>query len=1000
MSPPDSAAASAPPPDDGQSFRAAPGTTYYKIRLASGRVLGPLDLERIKLFVAKNKISGNEVARLYPSGTWRDINHFPEIAELILQHIEGRLTVEKGVAAEPEVVAEPVERAEPIVRTSQRSTRSIQKEPEHASDEEGTVVISRDDERTMMLDRSVEVSAPASIEPAPFDEDAIPEMDFSKPSREVAQEKTVMLSVPPKGAGGKAGKRLISHKFMGPIVALVALIFILDMLNTPGKPKAVNDIPFRVAFPEVDKSKNDPQTSELTYKSALSFYTLDTVDGYKRAAMIFMKAVTMNSSNIKAMSLLASCYINLIDVVEQDEKYFQVIGGLVEAAKNKQADLVEVAIVEVEFFNMLSNVDAAIARIIELSKLQLSGSAQFPTELYYYLAMSYFNKGSYAESIKALDQIPVEQWFSAKIPYLYGLIFEKNGQLDQAVVAFEKAIQKSNNHVKARSHLAEVMLRKGDMAGAGSHADFIVSNKHLASRRELAMAYYIRGKMRGSVSRNEEALADLDVARKLQPENTDILLEYYTVRARVAKVSVDTQKLAKVFDLMAQGEEAFRAGNLPTAMKLYMDARNLDGQNAQPLLRIAAIFKEQNNPLNAMTYYEKAVALAPTREDLYPPYIKFAINSYEFETARKAIDRFTGLTPQPPAALIDYLNGFYYYKKEQWREAQVYFKRALQASSMEPSVYVHYADILYRAALYKEASFFFGLARRFDPLNFKAIAGMAKSMAEGEGIEKAQIFISNEMEKGLSKAPYYVVLAEILLKKNNASQALKEADKALESDPKYALGHRAKGDALQALEQWKAADDVYQTYLSMAPDDPLPRIERYRIAMKRLDFVQASKVVNDLIRAFPRYPGGHYMLGEIALQAQNPKEALREAELELKNNPSHVYALILAGNALNMGRDYLEAMKRLNAALALDPASVPALVGAGYSNHMLKSYAAAQTMLERAMKLDPGYPEVRKRLGSVYFDMGQRKEAAQQFKAYLDLYPDAPDRVEIEKLIQ
>src|SRR4051794_11466376 len=68
-----------------------PSGPLFKIKLASGRILGPLDLERVRLLVLKNQIVGTETAREYPNGEWVDINTIAAISEMVLAHAEGRL---------------------------------------------------------------------------------------------------------------------------------------------------------------------------------------------------------------------------------------------------------------------------------------------------------------------------------------------------------------------------------------------------------------------------------------------------------------------------------------------------------------------------------------------------------------------------------------------------------------------------------------------------------------------------------------------------------------------------------------------------------------------------------------------------------------------------------------------------------------------------------------------------------------------------------------------
>lgn len=53
----------------------------YRLRLANGRVIGPLKLEQFSELFSKKRIKGNEDCQLYPTGDWLKISDFPEIIE-------------------------------------------------------------------------------------------------------------------------------------------------------------------------------------------------------------------------------------------------------------------------------------------------------------------------------------------------------------------------------------------------------------------------------------------------------------------------------------------------------------------------------------------------------------------------------------------------------------------------------------------------------------------------------------------------------------------------------------------------------------------------------------------------------------------------------------------------------------------------------------------------------------------------------------------------------
>src|SRR4051812_39111845 len=70
----------------------APSRRKYKIKLASGRVLGPVDLDRIKQLILKNQLTGSEIAREYPKGDWVPVGAITPIADLFIAHAQGDLS--------------------------------------------------------------------------------------------------------------------------------------------------------------------------------------------------------------------------------------------------------------------------------------------------------------------------------------------------------------------------------------------------------------------------------------------------------------------------------------------------------------------------------------------------------------------------------------------------------------------------------------------------------------------------------------------------------------------------------------------------------------------------------------------------------------------------------------------------------------------------------------------------------------------------------------------
>lgn len=1024
---------------------------FYKIRLQNGRVIGPIDLERVKLFVLKDQISGLEMARLYPTGDWKDINTFPEIAELFMLKLEGKLSADAPSAnvndktnAAPPVDAgdlglEPdgngapdasgitIQEGPPTApgKTTGTGTPALATSPSVSNgpeisiptappkaptktipEGEATVVMTADDERTVFYNKDDEKKASE----APAKPGALIQMEESGGTQVhvdpgIAQEPTAMLefqrpeviaitggkplpSMAP--ANGAPVDKAASHKKKAFSVLVIGALLVLVLVTNEEKQTKHVEPPFKIEMP-VQKG-NDPQKSEKIFLSALPFYVQDTVEGYKQAARLFNEAIAYDVNNVRAMCLLASSYMNLIDVVNRDEMYFNVVTSIIEMERAKGMDLAETVIADVELYHLLNNPDAAITRIVEFSKTH-----QWGTEMLYYLGMSFYIKGKIPDALQQLNKIEPKDYFSPKISVLYGLIFEKDGQIDGAIKAYQDAVNRSPKHMKARAKLAELYFSKDNIPEASKNAEFVIANDFNASKNELARSYYIRGRVHSLAGRDVEALRDIEQALKLSPDDGDITLEYFTLKARQGAKIKDASGKAKMFYFLAEGEKLLHANDVEGALTQFLSARDASYDDASPLVKLAEVFRRKGDLQAAKTNLGKAVTLEKKRPELYPKYIQILTEAYELEDAAKMLTLFKELNP--PTALVDRLQGDYYFKQQKFGEALAYYKRALGVNNADAGIYVSYATLMFKVGNFRDAAFYFGLAQRFDPYNVAATVGKGKALSQLEGLEQSIEYMQNAIDQSPYKAALLNGVAEIYQLKGDNASALKFADNALLTDPAFAKAHKTKGDAFAAQDKTKEALDEYLTYTNLAPLDPSGHIERYRLYLKKLDLKSAKEAIQKVIDNYPKYPGAYYMLGELYREGQNYKSAVEAAEAEIKNNPSFIEAYILAGKAFNQMKEYQKALAQLNKALKAQPTNVGALIQAGFANHMMKTYAAAQTMLERALKEDPGNPEVHKRLGSLYHDLGNREKAKQHFRAYLDLFPDASDRKDMETYI-
>jgi tetratricopeptide (TPR) repeat protein len=1022
----------------------------YKIKLESGRVLGPLDLDRVRLLLLKNHILGKELARVYPSGDWVKIGSIPELGNLLLLRAEGKLSKDVPIASDtaatriisnreealPTQIVEP-QYESPVtaqitppapenethleIASDDHSThvqadhegtqRSIQRpsefEPSNENEEERPEstrvdeLLKRKSPQQYSIDQSLAKKYPAMK--ADLDMfDSSQEVENNEPFRVVgiAHEETVMLDL----GSRKKKKSPIPSGWKERIKALAAAIALgiagyqvfLEEPATPQFAKIEVVRPFLPTF----AAKPDPGASQKKYAEAMKYYVQDNVLAYRFSALRLQEAVALDMNNVKALAMLASTYLNLIDSSNKDEKYFAVISTLIDMTRAKSVDLSETVIADVEFFVTVNKAEAAQNRIIEYTKFH----PNFGSEMFYYLALAFYARGDYQNSSRYAQQISDNRVFSPKVFYLRGLSAEKLGDVESALLEYGKALKMNRNHAKSRLRIAYILNDRGKINEAKEHLDFIVNNSRLLSPKDLSLAYYLHSILSEQKKEYEIALGDAERAVQLDKENHSYLLQLYAMRAKGGESLLKLRKEAKMYYFLEEGEKLLKEGKSQDALNQFLQARQSNNDSPIPLVKIGDMFMNLHDLGNARVNYKMAADRARTNIDIWSKYINVLIQSYEWDEAELAMDKFRKLPVSQSA--IDKAAGDMYAKQGQNQQAQTFYKKAMARASIDPAVYIAYAKSLMSTQNYKEAPFFFALAQRYDPLNVETIIGTAKCIANTDSVDRAITMLEDELQKGYSnRAELLGAIAEFQIQKGDWDQAQKTIDQAMSANPDYAYAWKLQAQVYMNKEghDKNALDKAlraYQSYSDRNSSDPSGYLERYRIFLKKLQFDQAGEELGKIFGIYPKYPNLHYYKGILDDDMGNHKLAIEEYQLELKNNPNNIESMLALGKELLETGNYPEALTLFNKAMQVAPYLGEPKHLSGYANYLLKNYMGAIALYNAAISKDPGNPLIYKRLGLAQRDVGDYQGAAQSFGKYLQMEPDAPDRAEFQRYAQ
>jgi hypothetical protein len=161
----------------------------FRIRLHSGRVVGPLGLAEVYALIRKGHVTGVEQACQAPSEDWRDINDFPLIAEGLLAMSEGRVSFLKeaggGGVGElaPTVFIEPPPEILPLPGAENRARLPDKSLPTHTITKPGKL-----EDRTQLTGTEESTNATEEIGVPKFELQEVDSVTVSVPALPIPKQ--------------------------------------------------------------------------------------------------------------------------------------------------------------------------------------------------------------------------------------------------------------------------------------------------------------------------------------------------------------------------------------------------------------------------------------------------------------------------------------------------------------------------------------------------------------------------------------------------------------------------------------------------------------------------------------------------------------------------------------------------------------------------------------------------------------------------------------------
>ncbi len=530
---------------------------------------------------------------------------------------------------------------------------------------------------------------------------------------------------------------------------------------------------------------------------------------------------------------------------------------------------------------------------------------------------------------------------AAENQFLYGVTFMNESE-QISITEISEALKKNPKLYKARMALAELYARKGDLQQSLDELDKIISrqgdtkqlDKVSGKQDENIKVRVLRIAVLIKMNKPEAALEDAKLLVELQPEvaghifrlaeiyystkNFDEALPLYEKLQREKPDSIQLlNRIVGVFMLKKEYERALEAVDAFLAKypdngaailvkaKIYFSQGHLDlaenillpeaakGEDVEPLVMLAEVYKKNKDYGNAVKYYEKAVALVPEnvviRMKLADFYLQGgqsekAIESYEkvleqkedflpamnnlaylYTEENKNLDRALELAKEVARKLPDNPDvadtlGWIYVMKNMYSQAEPYLQIAISAKPDNPTIIYHMGML------------------RFGQRNILDAEKLLKNAIQ-KGISENELAKANEALADLQQSKEKLQKAVSEKEKGNASQAIALYEEILASE---GFSSEVAADlAMLYAEQDKditKALELAQKAYDAQPANPHTADALGWVYYHQGSLLMAKQYIEQAIEKDKAYGPAYVHLGAVYLKKEEPEVAKKELE--------------------------------------------------------------------------------------------------------------------------
>jgi predicted Zn finger-like uncharacterized protein len=749
---------------------------------------------------------------------------------------------------------------------------------------------------------------------------------------------------------------------------------------------------------KTDGTSTGPDRSGATASQTSQLFLEDTYAGYDAVIRQLEKKMKNSDETAEDLYLLALSYAAMLRNYGANDIYLGRGRKVLDRLKEDQPDSPSTKKAEAAFL-ILTNAKKALK---SLSGLTQKGSTDKEALYLAGWAMAYQKK--WREAAQFFDRATVIDTDLGKAYHALGDIQSLQGDFDNAMLFYEKALEKNPQHVVSAVEHARIFIevKRDDTEGERVLTPVFGKQFRQLAPTEKAKAHALRAKIHIRRHDNDKAAQDLNAAIQLMPNKVEYIAalgnfyldigEYAKARDLFEKA---LEKEPKNIDaLIGNGRALWQDGDIVKAKilleKIAKDAKS----DPRPQYLLGRIAEDLEKPDEAMVLYKKAANLSSKYLTARVAIARLLLKQKKLKDALSELTAASKINPR--SAIVHNGLGEAYLLQGNDRLAQKEFEETLRLDPELASGHFNLANVLRKQAKYDQAI---------------------------ELYKKVAVI-----------SPRYPDLAyehgyTLFLKKEHTA-ALKMFEEAIRSNPKDDRLYVRAGLVARAIGDQNAAIQYFQSATGLNASNTEAYFQLGLVYQLQKDHEKALELFKQVAELDSENAEAHYRMGVCLLFQEMMTDAIDEFRLAIKLQPGHVDALIELGKALASRLQFEQAIEHFNRVVREKPKRIDVRVALGDAYYQqglqpkalkvflnayskspkfpglayrlgrtyddLEKRGKATKFYIKAAKLDPKDPMPHYYLGHVYKATRKTKKALNEFRRYLQLRPDAPDIDEVK----